>query len=1072
MVPGPRCLDPADEHRATSRIQVVPGPRDQRPAARPRARGGVVVPGPVVLVPAGHHVPARVEPVGLPVDDQRRGHRVGAVVVAVPPAEEPLHPLARLGPGRGRVGRILGGRPRRLGGRIRSGRRSGVRGGRRSGRGGRIRGGRRSRRGAGGRIVPGHPVEQARVAAADGLEGDGRGLPVAEGDLGGGRGGGVDQHEARVGGRLLHREGDVLGGLGEGAVVGARVEQHRGELGGPGERVDDHEPLGDGGRLAEDLGGLGGFEALELVEVADHHVARLAAVDGAGVRDAHVHQAGALVRGHGLVTGGEVAVAVAAQDRILVAAVVLAGFEGDEGRVHGLRVLADVAHGAEDPRELVEGAGGRAVVVDDRGAVVAVVLHAEQAEPLLPGRQAQGGHDRLLRGGDVGVPVVVQVLAVQDRAGAVAGQALEGVLALGLPRLVVEQRGDDPVGPGTAGRGVVVGVPAEQVGFDGAHVVVEHLRPAPRVVVVLVGVDEGAGVGGLGPLEPLLVVVALRVVPLLLVAVLDVDQGAGVGLLRLAQEVMGLSGRGDPVLPEGGLGERPGGSLAQGLHHRGVEQGQVVEHGEGAAGEAALVGVEPAAPVALGGDPGGHHDAVLQGERLGAVDAPLAFARVEAGVAGVRGVVGPGGLGGAALGQAPHLDVVEAHGRGDVGGGLGLGPGVHPHADPVGQVVGVEIPVPQAARVAGERGVGDDGLPLAAVGLLDGDGDGVAPVPALGVAGQRRPAEAVDAVDVALPVEGELESGGGPVPLLGADQRVDGDGGVAVPVHQGAVVGLAAAVEGGRGGHQDVAAEVGVGLGDVDDVGGALPVLRDGRGDGVDPLGEVEVLHPPVAVGLGAVDGGLGARCGADPRGDGGRVVVAGGGVGVGARGELDGGAGLAVGQLVDDEVGDQGVGSAALEGLGDVGDLGPGLGAGSGLGRVGGDRVTVRVAGQQFDVGQGHVVLGGDQGGQAGEGDDGRGGPREGDVLLVVGLGQCSRGVGQFRAALPLAAPHGLLPRGEGVRVRSRVARIRLEGVDPVLGGQVVVAHRGVVGGPGGDPYAARPVLRVGVAHGEGVRE
>ena len=278
-------------------------------------------------------------------------------------------------------------------------------------------------------------------------------------------------------------------------------------------------------------------------------------------------------------------------------------------------------------------------MVDDRGAVVAVVLHAEQAEPLLAGGQAQGGNDRLLGGGHVGVPVVVQVLAVQDRAGAVTGEALEAVFALLLPGVGVQQVHDDSArSRATVGAPVVL-VPAEQVGLGVLDVVAQVGVAVPGRVVPGVGVDDGAGDVLLGPGEPVLEALRLDAVESALIAVLNVDQRGRVGLHVIVHEVARLARVAHAVLAGGGLGEGPRRTLAQGLHHGGVEHGQVVEHRECATREVALVGVEAAATVPLGGNPGGHHDAVLQREGLGAVDAPLALPGVEAGVALVHGVV-------------------------------------------------------------------------------------------------------------------------------------------------------------------------------------------------------------------------------------------------------------------------------------------------------------------------------------------------------------------------------------------------------------------------------------------------
>ena len=762
--------------------------------------------------------------------------------------------------------------------------------------------------------------------------------------------------------RLLDGQGDVLSGLGQRTIVGSRVEEVGRVAGLARQSVDDHEALGGRRGVAEDLGGLGGLQALQLLEVADDDVAGQAVVDGADVGHRHVNQADGLVGGLGLVAGGEVTVLVAAQRGDRATSRVLAGLVGDERGVHGLRVVTDVGDVAEDVGELVERTRGRAVVVDDRGAVVAVVLHAEQTEPLLAGRQAQGGNDRLLRGGDVRIPVVVQVLAVQDRAGAVTGEALEAVFALFLPGVGVEQVHDD-VARGRAAVGApVVLVPAEQVGLGVLDVVAQIGVAVPGRVVPGVRVDDGAGDVLLGPGEPVLEALGLAAVEAALIAVLDVDERGGVGLHVFVHEVARLASVAHAVLAGGGLGEGPRRTLTQGLHHGGVEHGQVVEHRERATREVALVGVEAATAVALGGNPRGHHDAVLQREGLGTVDAPLAVTGIEAGVALVHGVVDNGSHGGLAGGQAPHLNVVEGHTGGDVAGGLRFGLVVHPDADVLGEVVAVEVPVPQAARVARERAVGDDGLPFAAVGLLDRDGHGVAAVPSLDARGQDRGAPSVDAVHVAGLAQMQLDAGDAARPFIRTNKRIGGPRRCRVEVGEGRVVGLGSAIRlSGRGDHH-VAAEVGVNLGDVDDVGGFLAVLGHGGGDNVQARGEVKVGHASVGVRGRAVDGDGGTVDRTDTGRDGLRVVVAGGRVGVGAGGKVNGFTGLAVGQLVDDEVNDEvGCARSLLGGIGVRYDGSCCFVVTAGvLVAVGGDGVTVGVAGQELDVRQRHVLLAG----------------------------------------------------------------------------------------------------------------
>ena len=491
----------------------------------------------------------------------------------------------------------------------------------------------------------------------------------------------------------------------------------------------------------------------------------------------------------------------------------------------------------------------------------------------------------------------------------------------------------------------------------------------------------------LRPGEPVLEALRLSTVESALIAVLNIDERGGVGLHVFVHEVVGIARIAHAVLAGGGLGEGPRRAFAQGLHHGGVEHGQVVEHGERAARKVALVGVEAAATVALGGNPRGHHDPVLQCEGLGAVDAPPAVPGVEAGVPLVHGVVDFRGDGDLARRQTPHLNVVEGHGGRDILRCLGLGLVVHPDADVCGEVVGVEVPVPQAARVARERAVGDDGRPRAAVGLLDSDGHGVTAVPSLRTGGQGRGAPAVDSVHVAGFAQVQLDAGDIARPVAGTNERIGGPRRCGVEVGQGRVVGLGAAIRRGRGGHEHVAAEVSLHLGDVDDVGGFLAVLGHGRGDDVQAGGKVKVGHASVGVGGRTVDGDGGSLDRADAGRDGCGVVVAGGRVGVSARGEVHGLAGFAVGQLVDDEVNDQVGRARSLLGSLRVRNDGADrvVVAAAFIAAVGGDRVTVGVAGQKLDVGQGHVRLTRGEGAQACQGDDALRRRGESDVLFLV---------------------------------------------------------------------------------------
>ena len=366
----------------------------------------------------------------------------------------------------------------------------------------------------------------------------------------------------RVRARLLDSQGNVLSGLGQRAIVCARVEQVGRVAGLAGQSVDNHEARGGRRGVAEDLGGLGPLQALQLLEVADNNVAGQAVVDGADVGHRHVNQADGFVGGRSLVAGGEVTVGVAAQRRGGTASRVLAGLVGDERGVHSLRVVTDVADVAKDGGELVERTRRRAIMVDDRGAVVAVVLHAEQAEPLLAGRQAQGRDDRLFGGRHVRIPVVVQVLAVQNWAGAVTGKALEAVFALFLPRVGVEQVHNDVARSRAAVGSPVVFVPAEQVGLGILDVVAQVRVAVPGRVVPGVGVDDRTGDVLLRPGEPVLEALGFAAVESALVAVLDVDERGRVRRHVFVHEVVWLARIAHAVLAGGGLGEGPRRPLA------------------------------------------------------------------------------------------------------------------------------------------------------------------------------------------------------------------------------------------------------------------------------------------------------------------------------------------------------------------------------------------------------------------------------------------------------------------------------------------------------------------------------
>jgi len=153
------------------------------------------------------------------------------------------------------------------------------------------------------------------------------------------------------------------------------------------------------------------------------------------------------------------------------------------------------------------------------------------------------------------------------------------------------------------------------------------------------------------------------------------------------------------------------------------------------------------------------------------------------------------------------------------------------------------------------------------------------------------------------------------------------------------------------------------------------------------PVARSRLDHASGGVGGHAVDGDGGALDRAEARRDGRGMVVAGGRVGVGAGGEVHGLAGFAVGQLVDDEVNDEVGRARSLLGSLRVRNDGADrvVVAAAFVAAVGGDRVTVGVAGQELDVGQGHVRLTRGEGAQACQSDDALRRRGEGHVLFLV---------------------------------------------------------------------------------------
>ena len=189
------------------------------------------------------------------------------------------------------------------------------------------------------------------------------------------------------------------------------------------------------------------------------------------------------------------------------------------------------------------------------------------------------------------------------------------------------------------------------------------------------------------------------------------------------------------------------------------------------------------------------------------------------------------------------------------------------------------------------------------------------------------------------------------------------------------------------------------------------------------------------------------------------------------AGGEVNGFAGLAVGQLVDDEVNDE-VGRARSRGrsLG-VGNDGSGcfVVAACVLAAIGGDGVTLGIAGQELDVGQRHVLLAGGEGAQTRESEDALRGRWEGDVLFLVAELEVAS-VLDLGSTFPLARGDVGLPVGEG-GFGGRVAGVLVEGKHAVFAGELVIAQGRIVGGARRQAEAAHLGAGGGVLDGEGVR-
>ena len=188
------------------------------------------------------------------------------------------------------------------------------------------------------------------------------------------------------------------------------------------------------------------------------------------------------------------------------------------------------------------------------------------------------------------------------------------------------------------------------------------------------------------------------------------------------------------------------------------------------------------------------------------------------------------------------------------------------------------------------------------------------------------------------------------------------------------------------------------------------------------------------------------------------------------AGGEVDGLAGFAVGQLVDNEVNDEvGRARSLLGGIG-VGNDGSGrfVVAARVLVGVGGDGVALGVAGQEFDVGQRHVLLTGGEGTQTRESKDALRGRREGDVLFLVSELEVAS-VLDLGSAFPLTCGDLCLPVAEG-SFGCGVAGVLIEGKDAVFAGELVVAQGRIVGGARGQAEAADLGAGGGVLNGEGM--
>ena len=269
--------------------------------------------------------------------------------------------------------------------------------------------------------------------------------------------------------------------------------------------IHHHECLGRGG-AGKILGDLALVQAGQGVEVAQHHVAGLAAMGFGQALHLHGGKAEFPILGSALLTV-EVAAAESTGRRAVFTAD-LAHLEHDPVVVQAGELIVNGVNPVDQLAPFQQAAGGGAVLIPQIAAVE-LVLHPEEIQPLHAG-QNRGIHHQILVGLGVVEGEGIQILAEHDGHAAGAVHTAVSQLAVALPGGQVQQPAGRvllhiPVGKVDAGgigpaRIAVVVVPGEQVRLGNAQVLL-HVGLAP-LVGELVGMQDHAGVMLAGPGKP------------------------------------------------------------------------------------------------------------------------------------------------------------------------------------------------------------------------------------------------------------------------------------------------------------------------------------------------------------------------------------------------------------------------------------------------------------------------------------------------------------------------------------------------------------------------------------------